>query len=122
MQCRPPDDETAVVAGASERRAALVSKPHARGCYGRQKPSLVEPFCPHFRDVANGMMQCGVIIEENPRCRGEPPERIAGAYDRTATHGKPRVVYCLKRHSEADASRVVRAKEPLQKPAGMNVL
>src|SRR6516164_2302269 len=67
-QRRPPNNQPTVMAGARERRAAFVAKPHARGSHSRQQPTLVEPFSLHLRDITNGMMHCRVIIEEYPRC------------------------------------------------------
>jgi hypothetical protein len=101
VQRRPANDQPAVMAGTGERRPSFVAEPHARGSHSRQQPSLVKPFSPHFRDVTNGMMQCRVIVEEDPRRRGEALESIADADEGATVRGKPRVVNRLKPSPEA---------------------
>src|SRR5271166_460227 len=78
-QTRPPDNKSALPARARERRAAFVSEPGTGRCRLLQDPGFVEKIRADPGNIALGVMQRLVILENDPGGRGEPPEGVARA-------------------------------------------
>src|SRR5262249_11990356 len=87
-QLGAPDDEPTRAASLDERWPALVAEPDAGGSHRRQQPSLLEPRRADLRDLAAGPMQGLILVEDDPRRRGEPPESVAGSDHGAQTEGR----------------------------------